>query len=89
MKMEFSFSAIMIFTLFEDNNGTLGLVTSPRKTPRTRHISVKYHLFREHYGEEKGIMIHSVESKEKKADVFTNGLPSETFYYIRKLLTGR
>ena len=60
MKMEFSFSAIMIFTLFEDNNGTLGLVTSPRKTPRTRHISVKYHLFREHYGEVKGITIRNI-----------------------------
>jgi hypothetical protein len=35
-------------TAFEDSNGALGLATSPKMTPRTRHIAVKYHFFKEH-----------------------------------------
>ena len=34
-------------TLFEDNNGALELATKPRYRPRTKHIAVKYHYFRE------------------------------------------
>ena len=55
--MEFAPPYIMHSTVFEDNYGDLGLTTSPRITPRTRHIAMKYHLFREHVGEGKGIMI--------------------------------
>ena len=58
-------------TVFEDNNGSLGLATSPRKTLRTFQIDVKYHFFREHVGEVEGVMIQRVESKEQKSDVFT------------------
>lgn len=34
-------------TLFEDNNGSLELAKAPRYRPRTKHIAVKYHHFRE------------------------------------------
>ncbi len=34
-------------TLFEDNNGALKLVIIPRYRPRTKHIAIKYHHFRE------------------------------------------
>ena len=51
-------------------------------TLRTRNIAVKYHFFREHVGEGKWIMIHKVEPKYQKVDVFTKGLPAETLQYI-------
>ncbi len=35
-------------TLFEDNNGALELANAPRYRPRTKHIALKYHHFREH-----------------------------------------
>lgn len=35
-------------SVFEDNNGALILATSPRMTPRSKHIAVPYHFFREH-----------------------------------------
>ena len=76
LNMEFASLTIMHSTLFDDNNGALGLVTSPRKTPRMRHIAVKYHFFREHVSEVKGIMIQRMESKEHNTDVFTNVLPA-------------
>ena len=75
LNMEFASLTIMHSTLFDDNNGALGLVTSPRKTPRMRHIAVKYHLFREHVSEVKGIMIQRVEFKDQKSDIFTKVLP--------------
>ena len=65
-------------TVFEENNGALGLSKPPRTSLRTRHISVKYHFFREKFGENKGIMIHRVESKDQKADIFTKGLPKHS-----------
>ena len=34
--------------VFEDNNGALILASTPRMTPRSKHIAVKYHFFKEH-----------------------------------------
>jgi hypothetical protein len=78
-------AAIMKSTVFEDNNGALGLANSPKMTPRTKHIAVKYHFFKEHIkpGE---IEIVKVESEYQKADIFTKGLTTFTFESIRKLL---
>ena len=75
-------------TVFEDNNGALGLAKSPRTTPRMHHIAMKYYFFVENSGEGKGIMTHRAESKDHKAYVFTKVLPAETFQYTRKLLAG-
>jgi hypothetical protein len=57
--------------VFEDNNGALGLALSPRITPRTKYIGIRYHFFREHIGMEKGITINKIDSAEQKADIFT------------------
>ena len=35
-------------TVFEDNNGALELANTPRYRPRTKHIGIKYHHFRDH-----------------------------------------
>ena len=34
--------------VFEDNNGALVLSTTPEMTPKSKHIAVKYHFFKEH-----------------------------------------
>ena len=46
LKMYFAPPYIMNHALSEDNNGALGLATSPRTTTRTCNISVNYHFFR-------------------------------------------
>ena len=79
--------------VFEDNNGALGLATSPKLTPRTKHIAVKYHFFRDHISSPgrqngNGITIHKIDTKDQKADMFTKGLPVDTFKHIRKLVMG-
>ena len=37
-------------TIYEDNNGAIDVNTSPRTTPTSNHIAVKYHWFRQHVG---------------------------------------
>ena len=82
-----SIKPIVHCTLFEDNNGTLELATAPRYRPRTKHIAIKYHHFREHVRKGK-ITISAIDTKEQIADQFTKGLPTHTFQYLRKLLMG-
>ena len=75
-------------TVFEDNNGALGLATSPRITPRTKHIAIKYHFFRDKIGVSKGITIEHVESELQMADCLTKRLVEAKFTKLRLLLQG-
>ena len=73
--------------VFEDNNGCLTLATAPKLTPRSKHIAVKYHWFREHVKNGK-IHVIKVATDEQKADIFTKGLAKDPFENIRRLLMG-
>jgi hypothetical protein len=88
MNLDFAKPAIVHSTIFEDNNGALGLATAPKLSPRTKHIGIKYHWFKSHIGEEHGILITKVDTQYQKADMFTKGLPLETLTNIRKLVMG-
>ena len=71
-------------TVYMDNNGAIVVETSPRMTPISKHIAVKYHWFSQHVGRE--FLIRKIESKNQKADIFTKGLQGEIFVRIGKLL---
>ena len=74
-------------TIFEDNQGAVALANVPKLNPRTKHIAVKYHFFREHIS--KGsIAVAWIPSDKQKADILTKGLGTEKFVAIRKLLLG-
>ena len=74
-------------TMFEDNNGALTLATTPRMTPRSRHIAVKYHFFRDAIRQ--GIAhIKPIPTREQLADIFTKGLSTQQFECLRKKLMG-
>ena len=73
-------------TVYEDNNRAIVVATSPSITPSSKHISIKYHWFRQHVGKE--FVIRKIESENQKADIFTKGLKVEIFVRIRKLLCG-
>ena len=88
LNLDFSQPAILHSTVFEDNNGALSLALSPKMSPRTKHIAIKYHHFREHVGEDKGILVVKIDTTLQKVDIFTKGLPAETHQNIRKLLMG-
>jgi hypothetical protein len=69
LQLDFSRPAILHSTVFEDNSGALLLATSPKINPRTKHIAVKYHHFRESVGEDKGVVILQINTKEQEADI--------------------
>ena len=78
--------------IFEDNNGCISTATAPKLTPRTKHISVKYHFVRNYFNldpQKKTIhpfILEKIASEEQKADLFTKGFNPETFLRLRKLL---
>jgi hypothetical protein len=56
--------------VFEDNAGALELARLPKLRPRTKHISVCYHHFREHV--QKGLIkIFPINTKDQIADALT------------------
>lgn len=86
--LDFSKPAVLHSTVFEDNNGALSLALTPKMTPRTKHIAVKYHHFRESVGPDKGIDIVKIDTNLQKADIFTKGLAADKHQSIRTLLMG-
>ena len=74
-------------TVFEDNNGVLEVAKEPKYRPRTKHIAIKYHHFREHV-KKKNIRIQKIDTKEQIADKFTKPLEKYQFEYLRNKLMG-
>jgi hypothetical protein len=70
---------------FEDNSGALELARLPKMRPRTKHINLKYHHFREHVRLGK-IFIYPISTHDQLADIFTKPLPQNTFIKLRKKL---
>ena len=79
-------------TIFEDNNGALAVTTSPKMSPRTKHIAVKYLFVKDYFShdsiESHPFVLQNIDTHEQKADIFTKGLPVHTFKVIRHLLCG-
>jgi hypothetical protein len=69
--------------IFEDNSGALELARFPKLCPRTKHINVCYHHFREHVG--KGLIkIFPVDTKDQIADALTKPLAQNDFQRHRR-----
>ena len=74
-------------TVFEDNNSALELAKCPRMRPRTKHIAVKYHFFREHI-QNGNINIEPIDTNIQVADILTKPLPRPAFESLRHLMMG-
>ena len=72
--------------VFEDNQGALTLAKAPAMTPRTKHIALRYHHFREEV-RAGHIVIEHISSAKQIADIFTKGLRNN-FVSLRKELMG-
>jgi hypothetical protein len=73
--------------VFEDNSGALELARLPKLRPRTKHINVCYHHFREHV--RNGLIkIFPVSTQDQVADIFTKALPQNLFVRHRQYLCG-
>jgi len=74
-------------TVFEDNKGCVELVAAPKMRPRTKHIAIKYHHFREHV-RRRNIQVQWIDTKSQLADIFTKPLAEPLFRSLREQLLG-
>jgi Reverse transcriptase (RNA-dependent DNA polymerase) len=59
--------------VFEDNSGALEMAKVPKMRPRTKHMNIKYHHFRD--AVERGLVtIHKIGTEDQLADIFTKPL---------------
>jgi len=61
-------------------------------TSRLKHIAIRYHCFRQFIttndGEDGGIMVKKIGTKDQLADIFTKGLGPILFEDLRERLCG-
>ena len=74
-------------TVFEDNSGALQMANIHKYRPRTKHLNVKLHHFRQ-YVEEGLIKIVPIASENQQADYLTKPVKVETLTRLRKLVMG-
>jgi len=55
--------------------------------PRTKHIGVKYHHFRDHV-KNGNVNIQSISTSDQIADIFKKPLPEGKFLRLRKFMIG-
>ena len=73
--------------VFEDNVGALELTNTPKLRPRTKHLAVQLHHFRQ-YILDKTITVEKVDTKFQRADIMTKALPRDAFEFLRKTISG-
>ena len=70
----------------EDNQSYIKMAVAPKLTPRTKHIALKYHHFKNFVGTT--IDISSIAADMQKVDIFTKPLPNDSFFRLRHMLMG-
>jgi hypothetical protein len=73
--------------VFEDNSGALEMAKTHKFRPRTKHINVKLHHFRD-YVHRQEISIHHIGTKDQPADFLTKALNETEFTTHRKTVQG-
>ncbi|GAX15565.1 hypothetical protein FisN_3Hu032 [Fistulifera solaris] len=73
--------------VFEDNSGALEIATTHKWRPRTKHLAVKLHHFRD-YVVRKEITIHKIGTENQPADILTKPLNTELLRRHRKAIMG-
>lgn len=81
-------------TAFEDNSGALEMARTHKQRPRTKHMNLRYHFFRDRVAtdgdEDDGEKIHvrPVDTEHQLADIFTKAVSQELFLKFRRLILG-
>jgi hypothetical protein len=74
--------------VYKDNTGALEIANSDSQyRPRTKHISIKWHRFRDHVASGK-MTVSKIDTTVQWADFLTKPLPKITFERLRKLVMG-
>ena len=73
--------------VFEDNSGALEMARVHKYRPRTKHLNVKYHHFRD-YVERDEISIHKIDTSDQLADYLTKPVSKEILDKLRPQVMG-
>ena len=74
-------------TVWEDNESCITVAKNPNFTPRTNHISIKYHNLRR-FVSDGTIIIKSIDTADQIADIFTKPLGDKSFCFLWHQLMG-
>ena len=74
-------------TAWEDNRSCIRVAESPKFTPRTKHIALKYHHFRQ-FVLNKTVVLNPIDTREQLADILTKPIDEKQFAYLRRKLCG-
>ena len=70
-------------TVWEDNRSCIKVSKSPKFTPRTKQIALKYHHFRQ-FVFNGMVKINQPDTLEKTADILKKPLDQSNFVYLRR-----
>jgi hypothetical protein len=73
--------------VFEDNSGALEMAKTHKYRPRTKHLNVKLHHFRD-YVTRGEISIHKIDTKEQLADYLTKPVNLDILEHLRPKVMG-
>ena len=73
--------------LYEDNSGALEILKKAKYRPRTRHLLVKLHHFRDYFDQGK-ISIHPIRTHDQEADYLTKPVNEEILTKLRGRVQG-
>lgn len=73
--------------VFEDNSGALEMAKTHKYRPRTKHLNIRLHHFRD-YVERGEISIHPIGTHDQPADFLTKALNEDTLIKNRTLVMG-
>ena len=73
--------------VFEDNSGALEMAKIHKYRPRTKHLNVRLHHFRD-YVEGGEISIHDINTNDQPADFLTKALNEDTLLRHRMTVLG-
>lgn len=76
-----------VCTVHEDNQSCIKMANSEKFTPRTKHIALKYHHFKQ-FVKSKRVAIQYCRTEEQKADILTKPLRDDLFFTLRFMLCG-
>ena len=68
-----------------DSQSAIQLAKNPVFHAKTKHIDVKYHFIQEVI-DDKQIQLVKVHTKENLTDLFTKGLPGDSFVHCHELM---
>jgi hypothetical protein len=79
-------------TLHEDNLSAIEMAESLKFTPRTKHIAIKYHHFHSQvnslFNKSGDIKLKYISTKKQLADIVTKPVDDDSFFTLRKMLSG-